>query len=135
MKALSVLQPWASLLAHGAKRFETRWKATAHRGPIAIHASASDRGLAACADPGLARALRHAGIDASALPLGAVLATGVLSRVLPAGEAARRASWQELALGDFSDGRFAWEISGVVLLAAPVPAKGRLWLWPWEPAS
>lgn len=36
MKVLSVLQPWASLIAIGAKRYETRSWRTDHRGPIAI---------------------------------------------------------------------------------------------------
>lgn len=40
MKALTVQQPWATLLATGRKRIETRsWK-TKYRGPIAIHAAA-----------------------------------------------------------------------------------------------
>jgi len=38
MKAITVYQPMASLIAVGAKPFETRAWRTAHRGPIAIHA-------------------------------------------------------------------------------------------------
>ncbi|TWH45918.1 ASCH domain-containing protein [Sporomusa sp. KB1] len=38
MKALTILQPWASLIAYGAKRIETRNWVTKYRGPIAIHA-------------------------------------------------------------------------------------------------
>jgi hypothetical protein len=39
MKAITIWQPWASLIACGAKKFETRsWK-TDYRGPIAIHAA------------------------------------------------------------------------------------------------
>ena len=39
MKALTVQQPWATLIAVGAKQIETRsWK-TDYRGPLAIHAS------------------------------------------------------------------------------------------------
>jgi len=38
LKALTVWQPWASLLAGGQKKFETRSWATKYRGPIAIHA-------------------------------------------------------------------------------------------------
>ena len=37
MKALTVRQPWASLIAVGAKRVETRSWPTAYRGPRAIH--------------------------------------------------------------------------------------------------
>jgi len=38
MKALTIHQPYASLLACGAKKYETRSWATNYRGPIAIHA-------------------------------------------------------------------------------------------------
>jgi activating signal cointegrator 1 len=39
MKAISICQPWATLIVIGAKRFETRsWK-TDYRGILAIHAS------------------------------------------------------------------------------------------------
>lgn len=41
MKAITLWQPWASLLAHGAKKYETRSWATKYRGPIAIHAAAT----------------------------------------------------------------------------------------------
>ncbi len=39
MKALTVMQPWATLVALGAKRIETRSWSTSYRGPLAIHAS------------------------------------------------------------------------------------------------
>ena len=39
MKAINIHQPWASVIAFGEKRFETRsWK-TDYRGPLLIHAS------------------------------------------------------------------------------------------------
>lgn len=38
MKALTLHQPWASLIAVGAKRIETRSWSTKYRGPLAIHA-------------------------------------------------------------------------------------------------
>jgi hypothetical protein len=39
VKAISLWQPWASFIASGAKRIETRSWATSYRGPIAIHAA------------------------------------------------------------------------------------------------
>lgn len=42
MKALTVRQPWASLIAAGVKSIETRSWSTAHRGPLAIHAAVRD---------------------------------------------------------------------------------------------
>ena len=39
MKALTLHQPWASLVALGVKTIETRSWATSYRGPLAIHAA------------------------------------------------------------------------------------------------
>ncbi len=39
MLALTLTQPWASLVACGAKRIETRSWTTSYRGPLAIHAA------------------------------------------------------------------------------------------------
>lgn len=39
MQALSLWQPWASLVYTGAKKWETRGWATHYRGPLVIHAA------------------------------------------------------------------------------------------------
>lgn len=39
MKALTLTQPWAALVAMGAKKIETRNWSTAYRGPLVIHAA------------------------------------------------------------------------------------------------
>jgi hypothetical protein len=44
MKALSIKQPWASLIAHGIKDIENRNWRTHFRGKIYIHASAKSAG-------------------------------------------------------------------------------------------
>src|SRR5271166_4355910 len=41
MKALTLTQPWATLVAIKAKRIETRSWRTSYRGPFAIHAGKS----------------------------------------------------------------------------------------------
>jgi hypothetical protein len=84
MKALTVAQPWATLIAIGAKRIETRSWTTRHRGPLAIHA--------AHAFPRIARDLARTSPFAEALaagraplllPRGVVVATCTLVDVLP----------------------------------------------------
>jgi ASCH domain len=62
MKALTVAQPWATLIAIGAKRIETRSWMTRHRGPLAIHA--------ARAFPRIARDLARTSPFAEALATG-----------------------------------------------------------------
>ncbi len=49
MKLISLIQPWATLVAEGYKRFETRGWYTDYRGPLAIHATKGhpDRGALA----------------------------------------------------------------------------------------
>jgi hypothetical protein len=41
MKAITILQPWASIIVYGAKHIETRSWATKYRGKIVIHAAKS----------------------------------------------------------------------------------------------
>lgn len=56
MKALTLTQPWATLVAIGAKRMETRSWSTSYRGLLLIHAAkglgpvGGKKGLAALAD-------------------------------------------------------------------------------------
>lgn len=36
---------------------------------------------------------------------------------------------RELALGDFSDGRFAWKLDSPVIFKTPIPMRGKQGLW------
>lgn len=132
MKALSVKQPWASLIACGAKRYETRSWATPHRGPLAIHASTRfPRGGGAWLDDAvLMGALVQLG-PPSAWPLGSVVAVAVLVECVPTVPLTDGLERLELACGDFAPGRWAWHLEQVHPLPAPVPARGRLGLWEW----
>lgn len=44
MKAITIRQPWASLIAAGVKTIETRSWSTKYRGPLAIHAGKHNDG-------------------------------------------------------------------------------------------
>jgi hypothetical protein len=131
VKALTLTQPWASLVAIGAKSYETRSWGTTYRGPLAIHAAASFPVWAR--EFGEVLADEHPRLwRPGALPRGAVVATCRLvevvrctidSPVLPRGEQ---------LLGDFAPGRFAWRLEEVVLVDPAVPAKGALGLWEWN---
>jgi len=43
MKAITILEPWASLIAYGEKKIETRSWETKYRGRIVIHAGKSKK--------------------------------------------------------------------------------------------
>ena len=129
MKALSLTQPWATLVISGRKKFETRGWATGYRGQVAIHAS---KGM-----PGWAKeAARDFGLDPDALPRGAVLGTVNIVAVAPTREVRDQLRWAddnlELAYGDYDDGRWAWQLVMPRAFADPVPATGALGLWEWS---
>jgi hypothetical protein len=129
MKALPLWQPWATLVAIGAKRVETRDYPPERIGlragqRIAIHATKTTRGLPCCELPFFADRIP----DPSALPLGALVATCTLSRA--AQITAERAEQllelnpQEYAFGLYTLGRWAWVLSDVEQLPEPVPFRG-----------
>lgn len=134
MKTLSLSQPWASLVASGAKRIETRSWRTDYRGPLAIHAAKGFPVWAkdACIQEPFASALARAGTGAlSELPLGSVLAVVRLvdcQRIT----ADRLPAEPERSFGDYTPGRLAWILHGVDRFPAPVPAKGALGVWEWQ---
>lgn len=142
MRAITIRQPWASLLVLGYKQFETRsWK-TSYRGPIAIHAGLMPvrRTLGALAAQGsegretvalIERLLeQHGGVDH--VPTGAIIGTANLERCNAVTvEFVAGLSMQEFNLGDFTPDRYAWEFSGMSQIIRPIPAAGRQGLWNW----
>ncbi|MHB0874550.1 MAG: ASCH domain-containing protein [Anaerolineae bacterium] len=137
MKALTLLNPWATLIAIGAKRIETRGWTTSWRGPLAIHAAARAMDMTAlelCAREPIRKRLVDAGyrepFEAS-LPFGAVVAICRVGYVIRAGHASMPACLERLC-GDFSPGRWEWHLVDVERLAKPVPAKGAMRLWEWD---
>jgi len=136
MKVISLLQPWASLIAHGYKLIETRSWSTRHRGPIAIHASRSPRHTPETADIFAAAGLEgHAKPFLEALsswPLGKIIATANLDDVVPVDAPHPRLigmQFHESKFGDYSPGRFAWLLSNVKRLERPIERRGALSLW------
>jgi activating signal cointegrator 1 len=129
VKALSIHQPYASLIALGVKHFETRHWGTAYRGPLAIHAT---KKLEYPASRQFMRVLVNAGIeDVAALPLGCVIAITDLVGCWKTRSITHRISEVEALVGDFSHGRVAWELTNVRVLN-PVPVRGQQGLWEWN---
>ena len=156
MKALTLWQPWASLVACGAKRVETRSWTTKYRGPIAIHAAA---GGPPFKDLGASRWRREfsvaahvvAGIELRpgrrspklewsrfgyVLPAGAVLATAELYQVQEIDPTwINELSDEERIFGNYETGRFAWFLQNVRPFRRPIPAKGNRLIWNWSGVS
>jgi hypothetical protein len=148
MKAITMTQPWATLLAVGANRIETRSWPTNYRGPLAIHTAMAFPKYAVelCRQQPYAGALAAAGYHSAAdLPRGQIISVGVLDDLLRCDESTEKSVIQqsedgllpphEVAFGDFSAGRFGFVLSGMRVLPSPIPARGMLGLWTVPPAT
>jgi activating signal cointegrator 1 len=134
--ALTLRQPWASLVALGAKRIETRSWRTSYRGWLAIHAgmtlSKAERLLCEL-EPFRSALLRDTALDpalplAVQLPHGSIIAIVWLDACLPM-ETIEWPHEPERSFGDYAPGRYAWYLSQVHRLPQPIPARGALGLW------
>lgn len=158
MKAITLTQPWATLVAIGAKMLETRSWTISYRGfPLAIHAA---KGLGPggrrayfdqcyrapflqALEPAMTTTREIAGdviphVNPDILPRGAIVAVCWLHSIYRITEQGvegfnPQPPANEIAFGDYSPGRFAWLLTNVRALPEPISAKGQLGLWEWQP--
>jgi hypothetical protein len=133
MKALTLTQPWATLVAIGAKKFETRSWSTKYRGPLAIHAAKgfTNENAAMCFRHPFRTVLKDLEIGEITKVRGHIIATCDLVDVILITEQ-NAPTGNEFAFGDYTPGRYMWKLDNIVMLETPVPAKGKLSLWEWE---
>jgi activating signal cointegrator 1 len=127
--ALSLWQPWASLMWHGAKMIETRsWKPPRTNVFLAIHAAKKwDEMLKLTArDPKFAKYLDG---NADKLPRGCFGAIVWLERYFSTNYEAPSEAEDEFWYGDYSANRFGWVCPRVWELLEPVPARGQQGIW------
>ncbi len=147
MKAITLTQPWAALVAHDLKRYETRGWSTPYRGPLAIHAGKGfprDCKELCVGNPPFSTVLHAAGyanLRALMAECGHVIAVAELVDVTRVQGTVPDMSWlgfpewpkpaeHEASFGDYTAGRFAWALTNVRRLSTPIAAKGMLGLWP-----
>ena len=131
MKAITLTQPWATLVAIGAKQYETRSWGTSYRGPLAIHAA---KGFPKWAqDLAHVEASFHETMQGISLPRGVVIAICRLAacRQILEGMDPLWPSVREREFGDWTLGRYFWQLVDITALPRPIPAKGALGLWEW----
>lgn len=154
MKAITLYQPWASLIAMGAKRIESRSWYTGYRGPLAIHAGKKndyinpDKIRYICHDEPFRKVLGITGMFdyTKKFPLGCIVATCELIACLKVesiGEQPDIQGWkfgthyfpaskQEFYFGDYSIGRYRWFLANIKPLENPIPTTGSMGFWEWH---
>ena len=118
MKALSLWQPWASLIYDGRKTIETRHWEMFHRGPLAIHA-AKKIDKDAC---------EEFGYDWRTIPRGAMLC------IVSVRDCVRFPSplAPPDAYGDFYEGRYGILMTMLQRFPEPIVTTGRQGIWNWD---
>lgn len=145
VRGISLWQPWATAIALGSKRVETRHWKTDYRGPLVIHA-AKRRVDSELIDIGCTFHWQGAMHDPwgrkkfyETLPFGALVAVCELVDCRPTdsftvreldtkrrapGERSAHCDWTERQMGDFTPGRFGWVLENIRPLEKPVPYRG-----------
>ena len=120
MKAISLWQPWATAIAVGVKRIETRHWTTRYRGPLAIHAAKHwdvDQKDFASIERSLGRLPAR-------IPFGAIVAVARLVDVRRTKELYLTISPIERIYGNYSVGRYGWVLEDIRALDEPIPYRG-----------
>lgn len=144
MKALSLTPPWGTLIILQEKEWETRSFRTNFRGRIAVHASKVFPGWAKqlCETMPFLTALgwpmppspltqtwchdiKH---RMGLLPRACIIGSVEIVDCVRVEDIRGSLSDQELAFGNYEDGRFAWKLAKPKSIH-PFPAKGALGLW------
>ena len=134
MKALSLLQPWASLVVTGAKKLETRSWTTGYRGELLIHASTGKAGALLAAEPPFSKYIH----DFAQLPFGAIIGQVVLTDIVRIEHLQfpdamlNKLTLEEKAFGDYAYGRYAWVMEEPIQFPRPIFMKGTLGLWEYN---
>ena len=121
MRAISLWQPWASLIADGYKQVETRSWSTGYRGPLAIHAA---KKIVDWPSPYIAPLFDDFITEPRDLPRGCVVCVVRLWDVVRITRHNRPGS-PESEFGDYREGRFMWRLKLLERLTKPYPCAGR----------
>lgn len=123
MKGFTVYQPCASFIITGAKKIETRPRKTNIRGTVFIHAGKK------FINDGWNPILLY---ENAPYVKGAIIGTVDIVDCIRVEELRHKISATELALGDYTDGRFGWILENPVRFDTPIPIRGQQGWWNFE---
>lgn len=128
MKAITIKQPWASLIVHGIKDIENRSWRTDFRGRVLIHSSAKgDIAKFGCLQPNQRLKVLNTPmgrIGFKDLPFGSIIGSVEIVDCVQN----HPSIWAD-------KGVYNWVLANPVLFKKPIPAKGRLSFWEYDNLS
>jgi ASCH domain. len=131
MQALTIHEPWATLLVKGKKQFETREWYRNYRGLLAIHSGKQSVKIEDY-PLGLEEILDDLEITQAAINInkGKIIAIATLKEIhLMTDKFINEQSDIERLTGFWQPGNYAWELTDIKPLPKPIPARGLPGLW------
>lgn len=136
-KSLTIWQPWATLKVRGIKKYLTSGWETDYRGVVFIYAARRKvAGILESIPGDQVALLRQKALPdmLELLPTGVILGKGVLVDCHPITESfVRDLTPEEIAMGDFTPGRYAWEFADMEEFTFPLSVKGKQGLYGYSP--
>jgi hypothetical protein len=131
IKAITLYQPWASLIIAGAKQFETRNWGSQYTGPLVIHAGKTNE-----VDTGNRVFMKHmieSGLgDWINLPRSAAVGVVWKDKCYKGPSVLPYIDEREKIFGNFTGAdRIAWKLTNPVAFDPPIPIRGKQGLWDW----
>ena len=127
MKALTIREPYASLILHGIKKIETRTWKTNYRGEIYIHAGISKMSKDILNNKKLMNLY-----DGISPGYGKIICKCNLVDVVEmTSEYIKSVSENELICGMFEVGNYAWILDDIEVIN-PIECKGKLGIWNYD---
>lgn len=121
MKAITIHQPFASAIAFGVKRYETRTWKTHFRGKIAISAGKKT----------VPEEFKQY-FEMDVYPMGCIVCiTEITDCILMDKKLIDSIDDREFNLGDWEIGNYAWKL-GTVEIFKTIPVVGKQGLWDWD---
>ena len=133
MKAITLWEPWASLVALKIKRWETRSWWTNYRGPLVIHA-ASKKSFHSHYMKAAQTSITAPDLKIEDLSFGQIVAVCDLTACIEmSNKMIMEMTETERMLGDWLEGRYAWKLENVRALDKPITVLGKQGLWTLPP--
>ena len=136
MKAITIMQPFATLIAVGEKYFETRCWSTKYRGDLLIHAGKGKNYMYLCDGEPFKSILAKYGYNKDNLPMGEIIAKVNLTNCIKIDSlqtmfdvSNKKENPNELNFGNWDIGRYVWKLKNIQILKNPIPTKGQQRIW------
>ena len=130
MKVISLQEPYATFIASGLKKIETRsWK-TNYRGELLIHASISKTYYSKIEDPNVIKLMNSLEMNYGKIICKVKLVDCIymdknfINKIVK--------NKLEYSLGVYKIGRYAWILDEIEILSSPINVKGKLNLWEYS---